>query len=199
MKAFNRRRVLASRGVSLLETIIVLAIIAGMLALLFPSVQRARIAARDKICQNNLHQIADAMYHLASARKKFPDPAKPDHAGGWAIAILPFAEEPKLAEQLANNPEMQAVASMAKYRPRFLTCPFAWEGDSTVASVPAAHYSMSLDRKQLTFDVNDVPMSCRLPWLVSPEMLVPRRDEGPHEGGYYLVRKDGYASWYQGN
>jgi type II secretory pathway pseudopilin PulG len=185
-------------GVTLIETIIVLAIIAGMLALLLPAVQRAREAARDGVCQNNLHQIAAAAYHFRSARMSVPEPAKPDRVGGWTVSLLPFLEENKLAEQLANNPDVPSVVSIVKYRPRILTCPVAWEGDSGVATVPAAHYSMTFDRKLKMFYVNDVPVSCRLPWAISPEMLVPRRGEGPHDGGYYIQRNDGDAYYSEG-
>ena len=78
-----------------------------------------------------------------------PDPALPDHAGGWAIAILPFLEEQILWEHLTNGPTTQSVIEVSQRRPRIMTCPVAFEGDSSITGVPPSHYSMSVfvDRK----------------------------------------------------
>src|SRR5436190_1480374 len=129
-------------GVTLVELIVVFAIIAVVLSLLLPAIQRARESARETACCNNMNQLRTAVGHLMSIRKKLPDPAPPDAAGGWAIAILPFLDEKTLWEHLANNPSVQSVVAVSSRRPLVMICPVAWEGDSSIAGIPASHYSL---------------------------------------------------------
>jgi prepilin-type N-terminal cleavage/methylation domain-containing protein len=188
-------------GVTLLETIVVLAIIAVLLALLFPAVQRARNAAQDSVCKNNLHQLVLAVEHYRSATKKLPAPEQPNTVSGWAIDILPFLEERGLADQLAGFPSINqpSILPHISHRPRIMTCPFGWEGDSSLPGIPASHYVFN------GFAIGDVPLSSRIPWPTSPQMdlwSLPR-DEGPHSGGYYIAQfgetsVSGNVQWFSG-
>jgi prepilin-type N-terminal cleavage/methylation domain-containing protein len=189
---------LRPRGVTLLELIVVLAIIAGLLALLLPAVQRAREAARDSVCCNNLYQMRIAMNHLWEARKKLPDPAPANRVGGWAIAVLPFLEEQVLGENLANNPTVQSVASVAQRRPMFFTCPSAWEGDSSIATIPASHYGFQKSEGKW-FQLSDVPLTLRTPWVQSPVGVSTPKGAGPHTGGYYRAHSNGEATFFDGS
>jgi type II secretory pathway pseudopilin PulG len=198
MHNVRHHRCKSPSGISLLETIIVLAIIAGMLALLFPAVQRAREASRDGVCKNNLYQIAMAMNHLISARKKLPNAGSPNHVGGWSIAILPFLEEKTLWEQISNEPETNSVKPLVARRPLIYTCPKAWEGDSSVTSVRAAHYFATISPKRDLYTVFDVPVDSRIPWPESPEGLGTPKTKGPHDGGYYRKYSSGDASYFDG-
>jgi prepilin-type N-terminal cleavage/methylation domain-containing protein/prepilin-type processing-associated H-X9-DG protein len=58
-----KRRVVKSKGFTLLELLVVIAVIALLAALLFPIFTRARALAWRTICQSNLRQIAFA-HHL---------------------------------------------------------------------------------------------------------------------------------------
>jgi Protein of unknown function (DUF1559) len=174
-------------GTTLVESIIVLSIIAIMLGLLLPAVQRSRVAAMDATCKNNLHQLSLAMHQYLVVRKNLPDPAQPNTVGGWAIAILPFMEERLLAAQLAGNPSFnqQSILPLISRRPRIMTCPLGWEGDSSIPSIPASHYAFQIVEPH-QFRLFDVPLKSRIAWVQSPEMqweTLPR-DEGPHTGDY---------------
>ena len=59
-------------GFTLLEMLVVIAIIATLVALLMPAVQGAREAARRTQCANNLRQIGVALSHHASTAESFP-------------------------------------------------------------------------------------------------------------------------------
>ena len=60
------------RGFTLVEMLVVIAIIATLVALLMPAVQGAREAARNTQCQNNLRQLGVALNHYASTAESFP-------------------------------------------------------------------------------------------------------------------------------
>src|SRR3954454_16734585 len=81
-------------GVSLLELIIVLAIISMMVTMLLPAVHMVRRGARITACENNLHQLMIGMQGYIDVYRGFiPGPPVESHPSGWAIELLPFVEE----------------------------------------------------------------------------------------------------------
>ncbi len=91
---------LRRRGFTLIELLVVIAIIAVLIGLLLPAVQKVRESAARTQCQNNLHQMSLAMLSYHDANRGFPPAfAKPSNYG-WAVWILPFAEQ---------NPVYQAL------------------------------------------------------------------------------------------
>ncbi len=95
-----RCRSLASRGsagFTLVELLVVMAIIAILISLLMPAVQMAREAARRSKCSNQLRQVAVALLNYESSNKTFPPGGLSTAAGGyghsWWVRILPYLEE----------------------------------------------------------------------------------------------------------
>lgn len=94
-------------GVTLVELLVVAAILAILFGILSPALQMFRESARRSSCGNNLRQIALAMATYADSRKEFPgwrnalesyssERAKTDvkeAAVSWTIPILPQIEE----------------------------------------------------------------------------------------------------------
>jgi prepilin-type processing-associated H-X9-DG protein len=95
-------------GLSLIETIVVVAIIGILVSLLVPAIQYGREAARNTVCQNNLRQIAAAVLSSESANRVIPPLynssflPKPRSAvdefnfHSWRTVILPQLEQSNL-------------------------------------------------------------------------------------------------------
>lgn len=87
---------------TLVELLVVVAIIGILVGLLLPAVQAAREAARRVQCSNHLKQIALAVHNYQSTFKRFPPSALVDlnttrtgNNGSWGVhgRILPYLEQ----------------------------------------------------------------------------------------------------------
>src|SRR3954451_7970229 len=89
---------------TLVELLVVDAIIGVLVALVLPAVQAAREAARRMSCGNNLRQIGLGLQNFESAFKWFPSSLRPTHVdanglfAGWSAPaqILPYLEQGNL-------------------------------------------------------------------------------------------------------
>lgn len=61
-----------SRGFTLVELLVAIAVVGLLLALLFPAVQAAREAARAAECKSNLHQFGLELFRLSDSRGRIP-------------------------------------------------------------------------------------------------------------------------------
>jgi prepilin-type N-terminal cleavage/methylation domain-containing protein len=84
------------RGLSLVETLVVMAIIGLLLALLVPAIAKVRGTMLRVESSNNLKQIMIAMHHFATEKgDRFPGRLEilGGYAGSLYFAILPYIEE----------------------------------------------------------------------------------------------------------
>jgi prepilin-type N-terminal cleavage/methylation domain-containing protein len=95
-----RQHITAHRAFTLVELLVVVAIIGILVALLLPAIQAAREAGRRSQCANNLRQLLLATHNYMGALKHIPpavDWSKTTTAN-WSVhaRLLPFVEEVSL-------------------------------------------------------------------------------------------------------
>ncbi|MDD3587924.1 MAG: DUF1559 domain-containing protein, partial [Thermoguttaceae bacterium] len=73
------------KGFTLIEVIVVIAILGLLMAILIPAIQSAREASRRTVCMNNQRNIASALMQYQTAKKKFP----------MGLNIVPLRQENK--------------------------------------------------------------------------------------------------------
>ncbi|QDT64678.1 DUF1559 domain-containing protein [Calycomorphotria hydatis] len=117
------------KGFTLVELLVVIAVISVLIALLLPAVQQAREAARRSECKNKLKQIGLALHNYHDSYLQFPpsvisDVTPESSTGGncwsdsqpwasdtrrvntympWSVAILPFLEQAGLYARIDSS------------------------------------------------------------------------------------------------
>lgn len=178
------------RGLTLLELIVVLAIISVLLALLLPAVQSARERAREAVCKNNVHQINTAVGHYVESYDELPSPSLPGRTGGWIVGILPFIEQQNLKDAIEVGTPIADVPETLFVPPPVFRCPkrSVLDGESGGAMWPG-HYVLMPDSDRGTFSVSDAPVDLSVPWIGGPEMgyQATIQSKGPHHDGFFVA------------
>lgn len=131
-----RREIVSRKGAfSLVELLVVVAIVGVLLGLLFPAVQSVRESARLLQCKNHLKNIGLAVLHHHESLEAFP-PARlrarddyGDHAcestqASWIVRILPYMEQqPANAEWDIYGRFEEHSANLREYVPENFVCP----------------------------------------------------------------------------
>src|SRR5262245_20971893 len=89
-----------SPGFTLIALLVVMAIIAILIGLLVPAVQRVRESAARTQCANNLKQIGLAAHLYHNFHHALPPSRVSTHEGPtWAWLLLPYLEQQTLFEK----------------------------------------------------------------------------------------------------
>ena len=96
------------RAFTLVELLVVIAVIGILVSLLLPAVQAAREAARRMSCSNHLKQVGLALHNFQLQLTRFPsswNPTLPGSGGtvdGWSAQalLLPYLEQNNVAEYI---------------------------------------------------------------------------------------------------
>jgi prepilin-type N-terminal cleavage/methylation domain-containing protein len=94
MSPFLLRR--SRDGFTLIELLVVISIIALLMGLLLPAVQKARESANRISCANNLKQITLAMHQYELDYNQLPPRCLGEKGATWAVLIMPYLEQNNL-------------------------------------------------------------------------------------------------------
>lgn len=119
-----RRKV--PRGLTAIEVVVILAILATALALFAPAHRSARGAARKVQCLNNIKNLAVAVNNDQSNNgDRLPYLVNGDGSTGdsWCIQLLPLLDSAATARQIRDRRDSVIVNGSPNLALRFFTCP----------------------------------------------------------------------------
>jgi len=109
------------RGVTLVELLVAVGVVATLVALLLPSIAGARAAARRLQCGNNLRQLGLAVQNFHTTNESLPTywgyfpPTGPRRLhGSWLAHALPFLEEAGSHARMTAGPATTVVESVTQ-------------------------------------------------------------------------------------
>lgn len=106
MVATRRRETPLRPGWTLIEVLVAVAVVAILIALTLPAIQRAREASNRAHCGNHLKNLALAAHHCHDATGALPpySTGQPGTSifGGWWIHLLPYVGESAFHDELMN-------------------------------------------------------------------------------------------------
>ena len=145
-------------GLSLIEVLVVVAIIAILVALFLPATRRVSGVAARSQCQNNLNQLILGMHNYESTGRPtpYPSPGRPDGPAeqwlptgcfgpgttpeerlSWMVALLPYVEQDNIYKQFDVGKGFAGNESAARAAVKTFLCSAAKETRPTDA---VTHY-----------------------------------------------------------
>jgi prepilin-type processing-associated H-X9-DG protein len=203
-------------ALTLVELLVIIAIIGFLVALLLPSTRGPREPARRRQCMSNLQHIANALKQYEVVHHTLPPAHTTDASGkplhSWRTLILPFLEEQELYDSidLTKAWDDPANAAALKKCPLVYQCPsaVAEDDETTYLAVVTPNSCLQAEEPRALADIRDpaketltvieVGRSHAVPWM-SPvdadEKLVLEIDapqtRAPHVNGMNAAFVDG--------
>jgi prepilin-type N-terminal cleavage/methylation domain-containing protein len=122
--AFSLKR----QAFTLVELLVVIAVIGMLIAMMLPAVQQTRESARRTQCTNNLKQLGLALQNYQSAKKTFPTACTlaigaPSHSFSVHAQLLPYIEEANLERLIDFSLSYTVQPEVTKTRVDLFLCP----------------------------------------------------------------------------
>ena len=172
------------KGFTLVEMVVVLAILGILVSIILPGVQYVRESSRQLECQNHLKQIAIAMHSHHSANGIIPsggwganwvgEASKgfgPKQPGGWIYSSLPYMEEQSLFQMSTGSTSLLQKINAAKMLqssvPTFL-CPTRRTGGVSpyLGSVPLKNCAPVETAAKNDFAINQAVGGLKSEWTL---------------------------------
>ena len=152
----REKRIRPRAGFTLIEVLVVIAIIGILVAVIVPAVQVARESARKTTCKNNLKEIGIALHSYHGDHGMFPPNARRDpggdpnkHKGSYYVMLLPYLDAGTLYDKIDFESTTQDVndqidptsgAPLREIRIEVLWCPTSYADSLTNDQM--ANYSL---------------------------------------------------------
>jgi prepilin-type N-terminal cleavage/methylation domain-containing protein/prepilin-type processing-associated H-X9-DG protein len=132
-------------GFTLVELLVVVAIIGVLTALLLPAIQAARESARATTCRNNLKQLGVALQSYHAQHGRFPEGARMHKRSGqrsigWHVLVLPHVEQDNLYREMEPDDEGGARLHAANELVSTYFCPSAEPPSADLLDLESANY-----------------------------------------------------------
>jgi prepilin-type N-terminal cleavage/methylation domain-containing protein len=157
--ASPRRAIVRRPGFTLIEMLVVIAIMSILAALLLAAIQAARATARRISCTNNLHNLALGLIQFESAKLNLPasrsylqDPRytppptwghtnPPPFMLSWIHEIMPYVEKQDIYAVIEDNVRSNKPVHLVAGQVKLFICP-SDETDATFSPIdPSLRYS----------------------------------------------------------
>jgi type II secretory pathway pseudopilin PulG len=128
-------RIMRRSGITVIELLVAIAVVAILVALLIPAVQQARETARRSQCQSNLHQLGVAVHNYHDQYGMFP----PGNQFGSSlfVAILPQIDQDVLFRRAPGPDPMNPLLELVRTKIPLFLCP----SDPATEAIGSCSYS----------------------------------------------------------